>query len=62
VPAPKLKFDRTEISRRMKDIVEQLKPLCAKVATILELEIFGFNHSMTHSIAPDRPKTTPEII
>jgi len=57
-----LKFDRVEISQRMKNIVEQLKPLCAKVATILELEIFGSHHTMAHSVADDRPKTTPEII
>jgi nucleoside-triphosphatase THEP1 len=62
VPAPKLKFDRVEISQRMKDIVEQLKPLCAKVATILDLEISGFNRTGEHNIAADRPKTTTEII
>ena len=62
MPAPKLKFDRVEMSQRMKNIVEQLKPLCAKVATILELEIFGSHHTKAHSVADDRPKTTPEII
>ncbi|KAL6644051.1 hypothetical protein ACP70R_018817 [Stipagrostis hirtigluma subsp. patula] len=62
VSAPKLKFDRVGLSKRMADIVEQLRPLCAKVATILELEIFGSNYTGTQGITMDRPKTTPQII
>ncbi|KAL6644055.1 hypothetical protein ACP70R_018821 [Stipagrostis hirtigluma subsp. patula] len=62
VSAPKLKFDRVGLSKRMADIVEQLKPLCAKVATILDLEISGSNRTATQGIAFDRPKTSPQIM
>nr|CAB3453080.1 unnamed protein product [Digitaria exilis] len=59
--APKLKFDRVDMSRKMKEIVEQLKPLCAKVSTILNLELLSANLSNApKGMAADRPKTTPE--
>ncbi|KAF8661238.1 hypothetical protein HU200_057082 [Digitaria exilis] len=59
--APKLKFDRVDMSRKMKEIVEQLKPLCAKVSTILNLELLSANRSNApKGMAVDRPKTTPE--
>ncbi|XP_062201847.1 putative disease resistance protein RGA3 [Phragmites australis] len=61
VQIPKLLFDRVEISRKMKDIVEQLKPICGMVSTILNLELIGSNRT-TKDIAANRPKTTPEII
>ncbi|XP_062201946.1 putative disease resistance protein RGA4 isoform X2 [Phragmites australis] len=63
VHAPKLKFDRVEVSRRMAEIIEQLKPLCAKVATILDLEISGSNRTTSQGIDLHRTKTTtPQII
>uniref|UniRef100_A0ACD5TXP8 Uncharacterized protein n=1 Tax=Avena sativa TaxID=4498 RepID=A0ACD5TXP8_AVESA len=56
------KFDRVEISRKMVEIVEQLKPLCAMVSTILSLELLGSRCNPTQDIAMNRPKTTPNII
>jgi DNA replication protein DnaC len=40
-----------EISKTMKEIVEQLKPVCAKVSTILNLELLESNRSITQFIA-----------
>ncbi|KAF8649701.1 hypothetical protein HU200_064242 [Digitaria exilis] len=72
VQTPKLKFDRVEISKRMKDIVEKLKPVSAKVSTILDkellgsaihkLEVLGSNCTTTQNNTMERPKTTPDII
>nr|CAB3488339.1 unnamed protein product [Digitaria exilis] len=69
---PKLKFDRVEISKKMKDIVEKLKPVSAKVSTILDkellgsaihkLEVLGSNRTTTQNNTMERPKTTPDII
>ncbi|EER96524.1 hypothetical protein BDA96_02G168100 [Sorghum bicolor] len=59
-----LKFDRVEMSRKMKDITEQLKPLCAKVSTILNLELLAANLNSNNSqyMATGRPITTSESI
>jgi len=69
---PELKFDRVEISKKMKDIVEKLKPVSAKVSTILDmellgsailkLELLGSNRTTAQKHAMDRPDTTPVII
>uniref|UniRef100_A0A0D9WTZ4 AAA+ ATPase domain-containing protein n=1 Tax=Leersia perrieri TaxID=77586 RepID=A0A0D9WTZ4_9ORYZ len=74
---PKLKFDRVDLSRRMKNIVEQLKPVCAKVCTILNLEFLeSTNRNISQCIAMSqygsfsgkqghpvvRPVTTSEFI
>ncbi|XP_037479425.1 putative disease resistance protein RGA4 [Triticum dicoccoides] len=59
---PKLKFDRVEMSRKILNIIEQLKPVCAKVSTILNLELLNSSRASTQDIATNRPKTTPQII
>ncbi|CAD6219798.1 unnamed protein product [Miscanthus lutarioriparius] len=60
---PKMKFDRIEMSRKMKDIIEQLKPLCATVSTILNLEFLAANlNNNGQYMATGRPITTSESI
>ncbi|KAL6641690.1 hypothetical protein ACP70R_019871 [Stipagrostis hirtigluma subsp. patula] len=62
VETPRLMFNRVEISQRMEDIVEQLKPVCAMVSTILNLEFMGSNRATTSDIAMHRPQTTSGLI
>ncbi|RCV11226.1 hypothetical protein SETIT_2G169100v2 [Setaria italica] len=62
VQTPKLKFDRVEMSRKMQEIVEQLKPLCAKVSAILNLEFLAANCRASQRMATIRPITTSEPI
>ncbi|CAD6262204.1 unnamed protein product [Miscanthus lutarioriparius] len=57
---PELKFNRVNISTKMKDIIEHLKPICAKVSNILNLEFMGTNRITEKDIAKKRPITTPE--
>nr|ALO70120.1 NBS-LRR-like resistance protein [Oryza sativa] len=59
---PKLKFDRVGLSKKMKIIVEQLQPVCAKVTAILNLELMGSHLSIESSTAKSRPITTPTSI
>uniref|UniRef100_A0ACD5TXF1 Uncharacterized protein n=1 Tax=Avena sativa TaxID=4498 RepID=A0ACD5TXF1_AVESA len=46
----------------MVEIVEQLKPLCAMVSTILSLELLGSSRILPQDIPINRHKTTPNII
>ncbi|XP_066349524.1 disease resistance protein RGA2-like isoform X2 [Miscanthus floridulus] len=57
---PELKFNRVNISTKMKDIIDHLKPICAKVSNILNLEFMGTNRITEKDIAKKRPITTPE--
>ena len=56
---PKLKFDRLEISKRMKDIIDKHKPLCARVSPMLTIELQASNSATIQHNAMDQPKTTP---
>lgn len=58
---PKLEFVRVDLSRRMRLIVEQLQPVSAKVATILNLELLGSSHTAP-SIARIPRTTTSDIV
>ncbi|KAL6596964.1 hypothetical protein ACP70R_047098 [Stipagrostis hirtigluma subsp. patula] len=58
--APKLGFDRVNISTRMKDIAEQLRAMRLNVSQILAT--LGSNWSTTPNISKSRPVTTPDII
>ncbi|WVZ94583.1 hypothetical protein U9M48_040462 [Paspalum notatum var. saurae] len=65
VQPSKLKFDRVEISKKMKGIVEKLKLLSSKVSSILDVELGSaiLNRTPTQSTSKDhRPVTTPDII
>lgn len=54
-PAPeqtcKLKFRRAKMSKRVKYIADQFKPLCDKIAVILNLELLESNRRMARDIA-----------
>ncbi|VAH14370.1 unnamed protein product [Triticum turgidum subsp. durum] len=59
---PKMEFDRVGMSQKMMEIVEQLKALCGKVSTILNLELLGSNRTPNQDTTMNRPKTTPNIV
>uniref|UniRef100_A0A0E0RHB0 AAA+ ATPase domain-containing protein n=1 Tax=Oryza rufipogon TaxID=4529 RepID=A0A0E0RHB0_ORYRU len=61
--APKLKFVTVEMSKKMSEIVEQLKPVCEAVKAILGPPSGHSNNTKTQGIDLEkRPKTTPTII
>lgn len=59
---PKLEFNRVDLSTRMKHIVEQLQPACAKVKAILNLELLGSSRTTAPSISRSPSTTTSDII
>jgi hypothetical protein len=60
--SPRLKFDRVEMSTKLSDIVEQLKPICAMVSTALNLELLASSRTPSKKTATNRAQTTPEIV
>uniref|UniRef100_A0A0A9DB87 Uncharacterized protein n=1 Tax=Arundo donax TaxID=35708 RepID=A0A0A9DB87_ARUDO len=74
----KLKFRRVEMSQRIKDVVDELKPLCTKVSTILNLDLLDSNLIIAQAglltkqgnpvpflpknVVKARPLTTSEIL
>ncbi|KAM0868372.1 hypothetical protein ACQ4PT_041363 [Festuca glaucescens] len=60
--SPRLKFVRVEMSTKLRDIVEQLKPICAMVSTILNLELLASSRTPSKKTATNRAQTTPEIV
>uniref|UniRef100_A0A0E0F4H0 AAA+ ATPase domain-containing protein n=1 Tax=Oryza meridionalis TaxID=40149 RepID=A0A0E0F4H0_9ORYZ len=59
---PMLKFDRVGISTRMKHIVEQLQPICAKVSVILNMEMLGSNNRNTQDSTTSQRLTISESV
>jgi hypothetical protein len=59
---PKLKFDRVKMSRKILDIVDQFKPVCAAVSGVLQLELLNSSYIPAQDTVTNRPKTTPQII
>ncbi|TVU09081.1 hypothetical protein EJB05_42521, partial [Eragrostis curvula] len=51
IQTPKLKFNRVEMSQTMKEITYQLKVVCAKVSTILNLELLDSNRTIAQYIS-----------